>query len=94
MVWPRGEIPLQDKKLDGSACFGTPFAHSVESPSRRRSCRPYFELSGVIVMKQICYLCWIAGMATLVAYGWSDNLLNQVNDVVQLMGELVAFMTT
>jgi hypothetical protein len=49
---------------------------------------------GVNVMKQICYLFWLAGMATLVAYGWSDNLLNQVNDVVQFMGRLVAFVIT
>jgi len=51
-----------------------------------------FRLMGVNVMKQICYLFWLAGMATLVAYGWSDNLLNQVSDVVQFMGRLVAFM--
>lgn len=43
-------------------------------------------------MKQICYLFWLAGVATLVAYGWSDNLMNQVNHVVHFMGQLVAFM--
>ena len=43
-------------------------------------------------MKQMCYLFWIAGMATLVAYGWSDNILNQVSEVVRFMGRLVAFM--
>lgn len=53
-----------------------------------------FRLSGVIVMRQICYLFWLAGMATLVAYGWSDNILGQFNEVVQFMGQLVAFMTT
>jgi hypothetical protein len=47
---------------------------------------------GVNVMKQFCYLFWLAGMATLVAYGWSDNLLNQVSDVVHFMGRLVAFV--
>ena len=44
------------------------------------------------VMKQICYLFWLAGMATLVAYGWSDTLLNQMSDVVHFMGQLVAFV--
>jgi len=44
-------------------------------------------------MKQICYLFWLAGMATLVAYGWSDNLMRQVTDVVQFVGQLVAFVT-
>ncbi len=43
-------------------------------------------------MKQLCYLFWLAGMATLVAYGWSDTLMNQVSDVVQFMGQLVAFV--
>jgi hypothetical protein len=43
-------------------------------------------------MKQICYLFWLAGMATLVAYGWSDTLLNQVSEAVRFVGQLVAFM--
>jgi hypothetical protein len=43
-------------------------------------------------MKQICYLLWIAGMATLVAYGWSDNIFNQVSEAFRFMGQLVAFM--
>lgn len=51
-----------------------------------------FRPMGVNVMKQICYLFWLAGMATLVAYGWSDNLMNQVSEVVQFMGRIVAFM--
>lgn len=52
-----------------------------------------FRFLGVIVMKQICYLCWLTGMAVLVAYGWSDNILNQVTEVVHFVGQLVAFMT-
>lgn len=51
-------------------------------------------LEGEIVMKQICYLLWLAGMATLVAYGWSDAILGQAANVVQLMGQMVAFMMT
>ena len=43
-------------------------------------------------MKQVCYLLWIVGMATLVTYGWSDNIMNQVSEVVRFMGQLVAFM--
>ena len=49
-------------------------------------------LSGENVMKQICYLFWLAGMATLVAYGWSDNILNQVSEAVRFVGQLVAFV--
>ncbi|MGE4440196.1 MAG: hypothetical protein AB7D27_01760 [Desulfomicrobium sp.] len=52
----------------------------------------YQDFRGGNVMKQICYLFWLAGMATLVAYGWSDTLMNQVSDVVQFMGQLVAFV--
>ncbi len=47
---------------------------------------------GECVMKQICYLFWLAGMATLVAYGWSDNILNQVSEAVRFVGQLVAFV--
>ena len=54
--------------------------------------RAYQDFLGGNVMKQICYLFWLAGMATLVAYGWSDTLMNQVSDVVQFMGQLVAFV--
>jgi hypothetical protein len=49
-------------------------------------------LSGECVMKQICYLFWLAGMATLVAYGWSDNIMNQVSEAVRFVGQLVAFV--
>ncbi len=54
--------------------------------------RSQTQISGVRVMKQICYLFWIAGMATLVAYGWSDNIFNQVSEAFRFMGQLVAFM--
>ena len=54
--------------------------------------RAYQDFRGGNVMKQLCYLFWLAGMATLVAYGWSDTLMNQVSDVVQFMGQLVAFV--
>lgn len=71
--------------------MGTPFAlwnyQAVEKQGRS-----YPENLGENVMKQLCYLFWLAGMATLVAYGWSDTLLNQVSDVVHFMGQLVAFV--
>jgi hypothetical protein len=69
---------------------GTPLAHrKVQGPAMGQELS---RLSGGNVMKQLCYLFWLAGMATLVAYGWSDTLLNQVSDVVQFMGQLVAFV--
>jgi len=64
----------------------------IEKSKARQWSRKYHDFLGGNVMKQLCYLFWLAGMATLVAYGWSDTLLNQVSDVVQLMGQLVAFM--
>lgn len=69
---------------------GTPFAQGTSTAAAMGSFAS--RLSGVRVMKQICYLFWIAGMATLVAYGWSDNILDQVSEVVRFMGRLVAFM--
>lgn len=51
-------------------------------------------LVGEIIMKQICYLVWLAGMATLVVYGWSDVIVDQAAGVMQLMGQMVAFMMT
>jgi hypothetical protein len=69
---------LRDKALGVSVRSGTPFAQGRSKAANVPSgCR----LPGVIVMKQICYLFWLAGMATLVAYGWSDTLLNQVSEV-------------
>jgi len=63
----------------------------MESPGAQKEV-PIISIKifGGNVMKQLCYLFWLAGMATLVAYGWSDTLLNQVSDVVHFMGQLVA----
>jgi len=70
--------------------MGTPFALRKYQAVENRA--DHIQRIGGNVMKQLCYLFWLAGMATLVAYGWTDNLLNQVNEVVQFMGQLVAFM--
>jgi len=71
--------------------MGTPFA--LWNTKRSKTGPIISRELGVNVMKQLCYLFWLAGMATLVAYGWSDTLLNQVSDVVHFMGQLVAFVT-
>ena len=77
--------------LEAPCIHGMPLAQGTSRPPA--SLPVESRLSGVIVMKQICYLFWLAGMATLVAYGWSDNLMRQVTDVVQFVGQLVAFVT-
>lgn len=45
---------------------------------------------GEIAMKRLCYLMWLAGMAGLVAYGFSDSILDQAAVAVELMGQVVA----
>lgn len=81
---------MENGQLSVTLRPGTPIAHCW---SKATAMGPLAgRLSGVCVMKQICYLFWIAGMATLVAYGWSDNILDQVSEVVRFMGRLVAFM--
>lgn len=48
---------------------------------------------GEIAMKRICYLMWLAGMAGLVAYGFSDSILDQAAGAAELVGQVVAFVT-
>jgi hypothetical protein len=91
MKRPCRDFILAGQDVEAPVCSGTPLAHGKSRPPA--SLPVESRLSGVIVMKQICYLFWLAGMATLVAYGWSDNLMRQVSDVVQFVGQLVAFVT-
>lgn len=48
---------------------------------------------GEIVMKRICYLMWLAGMVGLVAYGFSESILDQAAMAAELVEQVVAFVT-
>jgi len=41
-------------------------------------------------MKRLFYLMWLAGMAGLVAYGFSDSIMDQAAFAVELMEHVVA----
>jgi hypothetical protein len=84
------ENSKHDNTLSKDNRMGTPFALWKYQAVENRA--DHIQRIGGNVMKQLCYLFWLAGMATLVAYGWSDTLLNQVSDVVHFMGQLVAFV--
>ena len=88
------DCTLSPKSPDRTGGWST--QHAAARPLLKRGkggARPQeFRISGVRVMKQVCYLLWIVGMATLVTYGWSDNIMNQVSEVMRFMGQLVAFM--
>jgi len=47
-------------------------------------------LAGDMAMKQVCYLVWLAGLGALIAYGWSDALVHQAIQVVQIMEQVVS----
>lgn len=44
-------------------------------------------------MKRLSYLMWLAGMAGLVAYGFGDSIADQASVAVELVGQVVAFVT-
>ena len=48
---------------------------------------------GEIAMKRICYLMWLAGMVGLVAYGFSESILDQAAMGAELVEQVVAFVT-